>query len=426
MASRYTTAALAALIATSLAANPIDQIRPDAPSLAEYGGWPVGVQTLYLTHPDQIDVLAIEGDEVPHYDRPLTVEVWYPAAQDGAPDSYTTKMRDGVTDVTLSGRATRDAPVSSDMRFPLVVLSHGYPGNRYLMSHLGENLASKGYVTVSIDHTDSTYTDQAAFGSTLYNRPLDLRFVIDQMAQLDTDLGNAINSDIVGIIGYSMGAYGALVFGGAGVTEAATELSWGTPNGLLAQHMAGSESHEALVDPRVRAIVAIGPWGRNAGLWDAEGMAGLRKPTLYMAGSLDDVSVYETIRTLFEESIDTERHLLTFDQANHNAAAPIPAPKESWQASELLDFVPFEHYADPVWDTVRMNNIAQHFVTAFFDMHLKGDGSMRRYLTLIPNSADGVIARDADESPTDDHTHWQGFPPRSANGLRFETLAAGE
>ena len=43
--------------------------------------------------------------------------------------------------------------------FPLVVISHGYPGNRYLMSHLGENLASKGYVTVSIDHAESTYAN---------------------------------------------------------------------------------------------------------------------------------------------------------------------------------------------------------------------------------------------------------------------------
>ena len=56
--------------------------------------------------------------------------------------------------------------------YPLVILSHGYPGNRFLMSHIGENLASKGFVTVSIDHKDSTYDDQKAFGSTLYNRPL--------------------------------------------------------------------------------------------------------------------------------------------------------------------------------------------------------------------------------------------------------------
>ncbi len=419
--------ALAALIATPLCANPIDLVRPDAPQLADFGALPIGVQTLSLVHPDQIDVAAINGPELPRYDRPLIAEVWYPAADPAtARGSYRAVLRDGTREVELTGRATRDAPPATGEKFPLIVISHGYPGNRYLMSHLGENLASKGYVTVSIDHTDSTYSDQGPFGATLYHRPLDQKFVIDQMAALDTDLGEIIDSDVVGVIGYSMGGYGALVFGGAGVTEAATEYSWGTPNGLLARHQAGSDSHEALVDDRVRAIIAIGPWGRNAGLWDAAGLSGLRKPTLLMAGSSDDVSVYETIRTIFSETTGTDRHLLTFVNANHNAAAPIPAPRESWTAVDTLDFVPFEHYADPVWDNVRMNNIAQHFATAFFDLHLKGDTLKSPFLDLITEGDHGVMALDEEANPTEDHTYWTGFADRTATGLRFETRRAGE
>lgn len=420
-------AIMAATLAASTYANPIDRIRPDAPELAGYGTLPVGVQTLTFIHPDQIDVVAIDGQDAPRYDRPLVVEVWYPAAEPvPARGTYTAMMRDGVTEVSLTGRAIRDAVPITGERFPLVVISHGYPGNRYLMSHLGENLASKGYVTVSIDHADSTYSDQDAFGSTLLNRPIDKRFIIDQMATLEGPLGQIIDADATGVIGYSMGGYGALVFGGAGVTQAATEYSWGTPNRLLERHLAGSESHEALVDPRVRAIVAIGPWGRNADLWDARGMAGLRKPTLFMAGGSDDVSVYEAIRTIFNETVGTDRHLLTFENANHNAAAAMPAPAESWQPVEELDFVPFEHYADPVWDTVRMNNIAQHFTTAFFDIHLKGDATKRPFLDLIPTAADGVIALDEEANPTEDHTYWTGFGPRTAKGLRFETRLNGE
>ena len=77
-----------------------------------------------------------------------------------------------ITD-TLHGKAVRDAAPSSGGPFPLVIVSHGYPGNRYLMSPLAENLASKGFVTVSIDHKDSTYDDLKSFASTLYNRPFD-------------------------------------------------------------------------------------------------------------------------------------------------------------------------------------------------------------------------------------------------------------
>ncbi|MCV3272929.1 alpha/beta hydrolase family protein [Roseobacter sinensis] len=420
-------AAVVAIMAAPALANPIDSIRPDAPELAPYGSRPIGVQTLEWVHADQIDIVNVEGDSEPLYDRPLTAEVWYPAADGTTPGgSYRAILRDGKTEVTLTGRAARDAPPASGERYPLIVISHGYPGNRFLMSHLGENLASKGFVTVSIDHTDSTYSDQAAFGATLYHRPIDQRFVVDQMATLDGPLGAIIDTSAVGVIGYSMGGYGALIFGGAGVTQAATEYSWGTPNGLLERHMAGSESHEALIDSRVKAIIAIGPWGRNAGFWDANGLAGLRVPTLLMAGGSDDVSVYATIRTIFEQAAGADRHLLTFEHANHNAAAPIPAPKESWIPVEELDFVPFEHYSDPVWDTTRMNNIAQHFATAFFDLHLKGDISKRPYLELIPDADQGIIALDEDATPTEDHSYWTGFPARTAKGLRFETLLKGE
>lgn len=268
-------ALIATLTSTSAWANAIDQIRPDAPALAQYGAYPIGVQTLDVTIPDAIDVVNVKGNTTPIYDRPLTLEVWYPAA-DGTEQggTYTAILRDGATEVTLSGRAARDAQPASGTRFPLVIISHGYPGNRFLMSHLGENLASKGYVTVSIDHADSTYSDQAAFGSTLYNRPFDQSFVLNYMADLKGPLGDIVDADHAGVVGYSMGGYGALIFGGAGVTQASTEFSWGAPIDLLEAHLAMSDRHEALMDDRVKAIIAIGPWGNNAGFWDAGGIAG--------------------------------------------------------------------------------------------------------------------------------------------------------
>jgi predicted dienelactone hydrolase len=413
-----------ALGQAALAENQISMVRSDAPELAAFGDYTVGVQTRRFVHADQVDIINTTASETPRYDRPLTVEIWYPA-RSGTPQggTYRAILRDGKTEVTLSGRAARDAPPHTGDAFPLIVISHGYPGNRFLMSHLGENLASKGYVTVSIDHTDSTYSDQGAFGSTLYHRPLDQRFVIDQMAGLDGPLGDIVDAGNTAVIGFSMGGYGALVYGGAGVTHAAVEASWSAPNALLERHLSGSESHDALIDARVKAIVAIGPWGMNADIWDDVGLAGLQKPLLLIAGSVDDVSVYAAIRQIFDETVGTERHLLTFENANHNAAAPIPAPVESWAPVDNLEFAPAEHYSDPVWDTVRMNNIAQHFTTAFLDIHLKQDVSRARFLDLVPQSSNGVFALDDAGKETADHTYWAGFPARTAAGLRFETKA---
>ncbi len=413
-----------ALGQAALAENQISMVRSDAPELAAFGDYTVGVQTRRFVHADQVDIVNTTASETPRYDRPLTVEIWYPA-RSGTPQggTYRAILRDGKTEVTLSGRAARDAPPHTGDAFPLIVISHGYPGNRFLMSHLGENLASKGYVTVSIDHTDSTYSDQGAFGSTLYHRPLDQRFVIDKMAGLDGPLGDIVDAGNTAVIGFSMGGYGALVYGGAGVTPAAVEASWSAPNALLERHLSGSETHETLIDARVKAIVAIGPWGMNADIWDDVGLAGLQKPLLLIAGSVDDVSVYAAIRQIFDETVGTERHLLTFENANHNAAAPIPAPVESWAPVDNLEFAPAAHYSDPVWDTVRMNNIAQHFTTAFLDIHLKQDVSRARFLDLVPQSSNGVFALDDAGKETADHTYWAGFPARTAAGLRFETKA---
>ena len=419
-------AAALALAATPLVAeNRIDGLSPGAPELAAYGDLAVGVRRLDLVNPDQIDVVSIDpgadpATPLPRYDRPLTVELWYPAAEGSTGDtSLDAYIRDGVTEVELQGRAVRDAaPAAGDEAYPLLLMSHGYPGNRFLMSHLAENIASKGYVVASIDHTDSTYRTQGAFASTLVNRSLDQLFVLDQMARLNGDessgLAGRIDAGNTALLGYSMGGYGALVTAGAGLTEAVTQNPFTSPRGVLGLHEAGSATHEALPDPRIRTAVAIGPWGRQdtfAGpFWDADALAEIEIPMLFVAGSNDTVSGYEEgVRRIWEETTGTDRALLTFEGGSHNTVAPIPAPEESFYFNEDLGFEVSEHYTDPVWDSVFMNDVGQHFVTAWLDLELKGETDVARYLDLPAMGADG----------------WTGFADGAADGLRYETLAAG-
>ena len=420
------------------AENRIDGQRPDAPELAAYGEYLVGVRTLELSNPGQVDIVNIgpgepKPDPLPRYDRPLTVEVWYPAGDDAKGSTeFMTDLRDGKTVVRLQGRAMRDAePSSAGLAFPLVIVSHGYPGNRYLMSHLAENIASKGYVVASIEHKDSTYRDKAAFGSTLVNRPLDVTFVVNEMERLGAAAGSFLSGRVdaskTAIIGYSMGGYGAVISAGGGVTQKSIDYSWGAPHGLLAVHKSGSDSHGAYPDPWVKTAVAFAPWGMNRDFWDADTLKGVKIPMLFVAGSADDVSEYDKgIRAIWKAAVNTDRALLTFDNANHNAGAPYPAPAESHGFDEDLGFAPFDHYADAVWDTVRLNNISQHFVTAWLGKYLKNDQAMEIYLDLVPAGNDGVWSADEDGSFKQDHTHWKGFQNRTTKGLRFEVLNAGE
>ncbi len=413
--------------------NHIDSIRSDAPALAQLGTFKVGVKTLNFTNPNQLDIAKTKpGEAIPTYNRPLTVEVWYPAklaAGQAAAGEYRAMTRDGQTMVTLYGKAVRDAqPDATGGPYPLLIMSHGYPGNRFLLSHLGENLSSKGYVVVSIDHTDSTYDNLGAFGSTLLNRSLDQLFVLNEMARLNTNdpgatLKGLVNANSTALIGYSMGGFGAVNTIGGGFTAASVAYPWGTPNGALAIRQAGNATYIASMDNRIKAAIAFAPWGFNYGFWDAAGLSGIHTPVMFVAGSVDSTSGYSPgVRNIYEGSVNATRYLLTFENANHNAGAPIPAPKETRTAVANLPFVPAEHYTDPVWDTIRMNNIAQHFSTAFLDKYLKGDAAKDSYLNLVPNSKDGKYSVNADGTFKNDHTYWKGFADTTAVGLRLEKL----
>ena len=130
-----------------------------------------------------------------------------------------------------------------------------------------------------------------------------------------------------------------------------------------------SPTYKASLDPRIKAVVAFAPWGMERGFWDADGLAGLTLPTLFVAGSKDDVSGYEKgIKAIYEGAVNADRYLLTYINARHNVA-PNPPPRASLQPGVSAD--EYMHYAEPAWNEHRINNINQHFVTAFLGIHLK-------------------------------------------------------
>ena len=84
-----------------------------------------------------------------------------------------------------------------------------------------------------------------------------------------------------------------------------------------------------------------------------------------------------------------------------------------------------DHYMDPVWDNVRMNNVMAHFATAHFSAYLKGDATMLDYLNVRrdePAAAEGAVAAPAQES----HGPLPGFIDGTDIGLTLESLRPGE
>lgn len=391
---------------------------PNAPELAARGTYPVGVRTITVVHPAQVDVLHLKDGQHPLYDRPLTLEIWYPArfpANKPALVMYEEVMgrsndpKRPIIPFTFAGRASRDAePDRSGGGYPLVIVSHGYPGSRLLLTYLTENLASKGYVVVAIAHTESTYGELAGFQSTLLNRALDDLFVLNEMARLSANgnksfLSGLLDANNTGLVGYSMGGYGALNATGAGFSPQALTLFGQLTGGSKALEVRtmASPGYKATLDPRFKAVVAFAPWGMERGVWDATGLAGLTLPTLFVAGSKDDVSGYEKgIKAIYEGAVNADRYLLTYVNARHNVA-PNPPPLATLQPGIPVE--EYMHYAEPVWNEHRINNINQHFVTAFLGMHLK-KLDYGKYLNVAETDAAGP---------------WAGFKPRMALGLEM-------
>ena len=397
---------------------------PDAPELALRGQYRVGVRTLSLVNKGQIDILNSKNGADPLYDRPLKVEVWYPAIIPEGKTVLTTyndtygNLTDSsrpLTPFTFKGRALRDAaPDKNAAPYPLVIVSHGYPGSRVLLSYLTENLASKGYVVVAIDHTESTHVDAKGFQSTLLNRAKDILFVLNQIgisgkSNSGDFLAGLVDADNTALIGYSMGGYGVLNAAGAGYSKQ-LEAFFATITGgskAINVRIAGNPDFIASIDHRIKAVVAFAPWGMERGVWDAEGLKGLNVPTFFVAGSKDDVSGYEGgTKAIYELSVNANRYLLTYENARHNVA-PNPPPAELFNP---LKFADFYHYAEPAWDQRRINNINQHFVTAFLGIYIQHK-DFSKYLSVADSSSSSKS--------------WPGFKPRSFVGLQLLHQQAG-
>lgn len=204
----------------------------------------------------------------------------------------------------------RDVPVriytphGATAPLPVVVFSHGIGEDRDSYVWLGRALASHGYVSVHVTHAG---TDRAMLKSgywNLYkatkkkenwvNRPLDVRFVLDQLAsRRDLDMNR------VAVAGHSAGAFTALALAG----------------------LRPADSRGELADPRVKVAVAMSIPKLGDSIPDS-GYDLVSVPVLHMTGTCDGSLIYRTKprdrRIPFLATHATNEYLVTFDGVNHD------------------------------------------------------------------------------------------------------------
>ena len=413
----------------------------DAPELAALGRYPVGVSKMLLTDPSRPTISEALAGRSPTAAREIAVHIWYPSKTDTKYESatYTGKLpfRPGTRPAEVPetyefrGMAHWEADIVTDQKFPLVILSHGYCNWATFLSYLAENLASKGYIVVSIDHNDLPYTDlrsySLSFGDTILNRSRDQRFVIDAFSDMtrfgEHELAAAIDAEAIGLVGYSMGGFGALATAGAGYDPKSPSLSQ-IPAAMLSDILEG----EQLIAPHpsLKAVVAIAPYGGTPAnrAWTKQSLAQINVPLFFITGDQDDVSGFDDgIQWIYNNATSADRHMLVFQNGRHSIGGN-PEPAIANDYFDLTDW-----FNEPVWRRDRVVGINQHFITAFLNQHLKADDSAAAYMNVSPERSNdgqwplrpgGYVGGAYSPGEHDGNAHWKGFQRRFALGLTMK------
>jgi predicted dienelactone hydrolase len=145
----------------------------------------------------------------PQRSRILETTLWYPASQTSAPVER-------VYPSGFRGYAEPDAEVlvAAGPR-PMVLLSHGDRGQSTNLAWLAEALAEQGYWVAGVDHwLNTTLNNEPKETLRLWNRPLDIRFVLTRLLA-DPVWGPRIDPRRIGVAGHSSGGYTAFALSGA-------------------------------------------------------------------------------------------------------------------------------------------------------------------------------------------------------------------
>ncbi len=203
------------------------------------GSFAVGRDTLHLVDKSRRDPWVPSAGA-----RELMVSVYYPARHGGGqPTAYTSEKEaalllkaGGLEDqISASAYSATRTFARADVRpaagrFPLVVLSPGFTAPRSTLTHLAEELASRGFVVATVDHAYESYgtafpggrilTCEACEPSTkpgmgkvvTEGRAKDLSYVLDRLTggQAAWRHTRMIDADRIGAGGHSIGGAAAL------------------------------------------------------------------------------------------------------------------------------------------------------------------------------------------------------------------------
>jgi predicted dienelactone hydrolase len=370
----------------SLGAKELDPLDPPLMTANATGTYTVGVRR----------------DSFSFDDRQLNVSWWYPATASSGSSAY-------ISSGGIYGQALEDAPVdSSGGPYPLIVFSPGLGAHDDTYFFYCQNLASSGYIVISINHLDSTeaavtnnplaiakaaeyvlednssysvwllYSDW--FRSThfaLTYRPQEIGFILDQAIAAGSDSSSPFNgvmdTENIGLTGHSLGGFYSLIKGSGFPIYCDYDL---TPaesnpaNPILTEvsicvwpEAQSLTSPTALHDSRIKAVISLAPPFFIKPSEIPRSAEAITTPTMILTGNDPKFeSTLEPQRQTYDGAsgpkykveIDTTNHLLVSEAYEFNSGSNATVP--------AADSEDFEEKAE----------VYMEYSAAFFNVYLKG------------------------------------------------------
>ena len=312
----------------------------------------------------------------PNDTRRIKLQVWYPAETidgyeqvpwliDGVTVSRALSKDFGFPSFALNQTANilshsyLDAPLSDDQdKYPIVIISHGWSGFMNLHTDFAEELASLGYVVVSIDHTYGSIAtvfgeDEVAYKNeeALPNRESTTDF-LDYANRLVSTYGN----DVISTIDYLE------------VLNVDSELSnlKGkldlTKIGVLGHSTGGGgDVYAAIKDDRIKALIGLDAWVESIDSSDID--LGLKIPSLFLrSGDWETGDNNDNLYNLIDSSEDSSI-LYQIDGTTHFDFTMV------YMFSPLIKLVGFSGSVN----SKDLNLILEETIVNFFDETLKAE-----------------------------------------------------
>jgi len=268
---------------------------------------------------------------------------------------------------------TRDAPPDlSGAPYPLI-LTGTNSGILLFKSHL----ASYGFVMVIISSPGFSYT--APWNNSVIDAPLDFLFALDWLTSYSPEsLENVLDTNRVGVAGYSSDGLFSLALGGARVNPEyyfsqcaqAPYMDPPLPPILIGYFCNLSERWDEFssqvgprittvsdglwqptTDDRILAVMPMAP--DSAWLYGPEGLVGINIPSMIIAGTADnDVSYKMTSCYVYDHLVNSDKVLISFIGKGHMMV-----------------------------DQVQVISQINHFAVAFFGHYLQGREDFTHYFS---------------------------------------------